>query len=118
MHNTEASVDIDDLAGAVIGVAIEVHRTLGLGFLESVYEEALCHELELREIPFQRQPPISVTYKGRSVGEGRMDLLVDKKLVVELKSVDALAPLHTAQRLSYLRAGNYRAGLLFNFNVK
>ena len=118
MHNTEASVDIDDLAGAVIGAAIEVHRTLGPGFLESVYEEALCYELELREIPFQRQPPISVTYKGRSVGEGRMDLLVDKKLVVELKSVDALAPLHTAQLLSYLRAGNYRAGLLFNFNVK
>ena len=118
MHNTEASVEIDGLAGAVIGAAIEVHRTLGPGFLESIYEEALCYELELREIPFQRQPPISVTYKGRSVGEGRMDLLVDTKLVVELKSVDALAPLHTAQLLSYLRAGNYQAGLLFNFNVK
>ncbi|HST05031.1 MAG TPA: GxxExxY protein [Chloroflexia bacterium] len=113
-----ASGDIDGLASAVIGAAIEVHRTLGPGFLESVYEESLCYELELRSIPFQRQPKISVIYKGRNAGDGRMDLLVDSKLMVELKSVDALASVHTAQLLSYLRAGSYQAGLLFNFNVK
>jgi GxxExxY protein len=118
MHNSDASADIDELASAVIGAAIEVHRMLGPGFLESVYEESLCYELKLRGIPFQRQSTVNVIYKGHSVGDGRMDLLVDTKLVVELKSVDVLAPVHTAQLLSYLRAGNYQVGLLFNFNVK
>jgi GxxExxY protein len=118
MSNAVTSVDINVLANAVIGAAIEVHRMLGPGFLESVYEEAFCHELTLRRIPFERQASISVTYKGHTVGEGRIDLRVGGKLVVELKSVDTLAPVHTAQLLSYMRAGNYQIGLLFNFNVK
>ena len=110
MDNTLESVDINVLTNAVIGAAIEVHRMLGPGFLDSVYEEALCHELTLRRIPFERQASISVTYKGRTVGEGRMDLRVGGQLVVELKSVDTLAPVHTAQLLSYMRAGNIRSG--------
>jgi GxxExxY protein len=118
MNNSIATVDINVLANSVIGAAIEVHRMLGPGFLESVYEEALCHELTLRRIPFERQASISVAYKGHTVGEGRMDLRVGGKLVVELKSVDALAPVHTAQVLSYMRAGDYQLGLLLNFNVK
>jgi GxxExxY protein len=118
MTNNGANADANVLANAVIGAAIEVHRLLGPGFLESVYEEALCHELTLRRIPFERQPTITVMYKGHSVGGGRMDLCVGGTLVVELKSVEALAPVHTAQLLSYMRAGNYQLGLLLNFNVK
>ena len=105
------------LSHAVIGAAIEVHRTLGPGFLESVYEQALCVELELRHIPFDNQVEIGVGYKGRIIGEGRLDILVANALIVELKAVDALAPIHEAQLLSYLKATGHRLGLLMNFNV-
>ena len=107
----------DELTGKIIGAAIEVHRHLGPGFLESVYEEALCVELELRKIPFDRQRPIGVDYKGHSVGQGRLDLLVGDKLLVELKAVDRLAPIHNAQVISYLKATHLHLGLLINFNV-
>ena len=107
----------DDVAKAVIGAAIEVHRILGPGYLESVYEEALAVELDLREIPFERQKVVAVDYKGYAVGEGRLDLLVDSCLVVELKAVEALAPIHTAQVMSYLKATRFPLGLLLNFNV-
>ena len=113
----EPSERLDALAREVIGAAIEVHRILGPGFLESVYEEALCIELQLRGIPFMRQVPIAVGYKGRSVGGSRLDLLVGEALVVELKTVDAIAPIHTAQALSYLKATGCRLGLLINFNT-
>src|SRR5436309_1504499 len=99
----EPAKELDDVAHAVIGAAIEVHRTLGAGFLESVYEEALCVELQLRGNPFQRQVPVGVEYKGQRVGESRLDLLVGEMLIVKLKAVDALAPTHTAQVLSYLK---------------
>lgn len=113
----EPNRELDQLAHAVIGAAIEVHRALGPGFLESVYEEALSFELEQRAIPFTRQHIISVSYKGRPVGEGRLDMLVAGWLVVELKAVDVLAPIHMAQVISYLKATGHKLGLLINFNV-
>jgi GxxExxY protein len=114
----EPSPEVDRLAHDVIGAALEVHQSLGPGYLESVYEEALCVELELRAIPHRRQQIVSVNYKNHSVGEGRIDLVVDDALVVELKAVDALAPIHTAQMISYLKATHYQLGLLINFNVQ
>jgi GxxExxY protein len=92
----EPSPKLDGLAKSVIDAAIEVHRQLGPGFLESVYEEALAVELTVREIPFERQKSIAVSYKGRVVGDGRIDLLVAGELLVELKAVEALAPIHKA----------------------
>jgi GxxExxY protein len=108
---------IDELAHAVIGVAIEVHRQLGPGFLESVYEEALCIELADKRISFERQKEISVLYKGRPIGKQRIDLMVGEVLIVELKAIDALAEIHKAQVISYLRATGLPLGLLINFNV-
>jgi GxxExxY protein len=113
----EPSKEVDDLARLVIGAAIEVHRTLGPGYLESLYEEALVHELRLQDIPYERQVTIFVEYKGLKIGEGRLDLLVDNKLPVELKAVEALAPIHQAQLLSYLKMTGLHLGLLINFNV-
>ena len=113
----EPRAELDDLAHRVIGAAIEVHRFLGPGFLESVYEEALCVEFALRGIRFARQVPVSVRYKGEPVGEARLDLLVDDSLVVELEAVESIAPIHWAQVLCYLKATRHRLGLLINFNV-
>jgi GxxExxY protein len=107
----------DPLSRSVIGAAIEVHRALGPGFLESVYEKALDIELKARGIPFVRQHPIGVVYKGQLVGEGQLDFLVDNQLVVELKAVESLLPIHSAQLLSYLKTTQCRIGLLINFNV-
>jgi GxxExxY protein len=112
----EPEANLDALAKSVIGAAIEVHRNLGPGFLESVYESALCIELERREISYARQPLVPVSYKGMAVGEARLDLLIEGKLIVELKAVDSLAPVHRAQVISYLRATGYHLGLLINFN--
>ena len=108
---------LEDLSHSVIGAAIEVHRQLGPGFLESIYEEALAAELELVGVPFARQVVFGVDYKGTQVGEGRLDLLVDGELIVELKTVESFAPIHMAQILSYLKSNNKRLGLLINFNV-
>ncbi len=101
----------------VIGAAIDVHRALGPGFLESVYEEALCMKLHERGIPFARQREVAIHYKSRAVGIGRVDIIVDESLIIELKAVDALVPIHTAQLLSYLRITGYPLGLLINSNV-
>jgi GxxExxY protein len=108
---------VDEVAHCVVGAAIEVHRTLGPGYLESVYEEALAIELGLRSVAFERQRARGVDYKGHRVGEGRIDLLVDRVLVVELKTVEALAPIHKAQALSYLKALDLHLALLVNFKV-
>jgi GxxExxY protein len=108
---------LDKLAHAVIGAAIEVHRHLGPGYLEEVYQAALELELKLQGIPFEPQKSISVSYKGHPIGEGRLDFLVDGILVVELKAVDALADIHKAQVISYLKATGLHLGLLINFNV-
>jgi GxxExxY protein len=109
---------IDALARAVVDAAFQVHTTLGPGFLESVYRDALAVELTLRRIPFGREVPIAVSYKGHGVGRGFLDLLVDQQLVVELKAVEALAPIHTAQVISYLKATRLPLGLLITFNVR
>ena len=113
----EPSEEVDRLAYAVIGAAIEVHQVLGPGFLESVYQEALEIELQLRRISFVSQAMVAVNYKGAKVGEGKLDFLVGKSLIVELKAVENLAPIHTAQVLSYLKMTGHQLGLLINFNV-
>lgn len=107
-----------DPSNAVIGAAIEVHRTLGPGFLESVYEEAMAIELAERAVSFSRQVPVAVVYKGRPIGRARLDLLVEQSLVVELKAVSELAGIHRAQLISYLKSTGVRLGLLINFNVE
>jgi GxxExxY protein len=108
----------EPLTYAVIGSAMEVHRCLGPGLLESAYEECLCHELQLRDITFKKQQALPLVYKGLKLDHGfRVDILIPNQLVVEVKSVDALAPVHEAQLLTYLRLTNIRIGLLFNFNV-
>jgi GxxExxY protein len=112
----EPSRELDTIAGAVIGAALEVHRILGPGFLESVYEDALAIELDLRRVSFDRQKAVEVSYKGRIVGVGRFDFLVEKSLVVELKAADRLLPVHQAQVISYLKATENRLGLLINFH--
>lgn len=114
-HEPDASTDA--LAHAVIGAALEVHRHLGPGFLEEVYEEALCLELRLRQIPFERQKLVRVDYKGDYKGEGRLDLLVADRLVVELKAVKDFAPIHKAKVISYLKASGCHLALLINFHV-
>lgn len=113
----EPTARADQRAREVIGAAIEVHRHLGPGFLESVYEEALARELRHRDVLFRLQLPVGVAYKGELVGEARVDLLVDDCLLVEVKAVESLAPLHKAQVISYLRATRLQLGLLLNFNV-
>ena len=114
---TEPSEEVDQLAYRVIGAAIEVHRVLGPGFLESVYQQALGVELHLHRIPFIPQAPVAVSYKGASVGEGKLDFLVGNSLIVELKAVENLAPIHNAQVMSYLKMTGHQLGLLINFNV-
>lgn len=113
----EPSSEVDELAHQVIGAAIEVHRLLGAGFLESVYEQALAIEFLERGISFVRQAPIALEYKGQNVGEARLDFLVGGILVVELKAVEAIHPIHQAQVINYLKATGHTLGLLINFNV-
>lgn len=103
---------------AIIGAAIEVHRELGPGLLESTYEECLCRELELRGIPFKRQFPLPVVYKGVRLDCGyRLDLLVADAIVIELKAIASIEPIHEAQLMTYLKLGGWKLGLLINFNV-
>jgi len=119
-ENAESAevMNINQLTDAVTGSAIEIHRALGPGLLESTYE-CLCHELSLRPIPFARQKPILVSYKAVELDCGyRADLLVHGRLLVQIKSVDALAAIHEAQLLSYLKLGGWQIGLLINFNVQ
>jgi GxxExxY protein len=107
-----------DLTEDIIGSAVEVHRTLGPGLLESTYEECLCRELALRDIPFRRQITLPIEYKGLVVEDKhRIDLLIHDRVVLELKSVEAVLPVHHAQLLTYLRLGRWPVGLLINFYV-
>ncbi len=108
---------IENLAYEVIGAAIEVHRVLGSGFLEEIYHKALREEFLMREIPHKFEYPVKVDYKGRPVGEGKLDFLVGESLIIELKAVQNLIPIHEAQVLSYLKMTNYPLALLINFNV-
>jgi GxxExxY protein len=108
----------EELTERVIGAAIEVHRALGPGLLESAYEECLCHELHLRGLAFQRQVPLPVNYKGINLDCGyRLDLLIEDLLILELKCVDHILPVHEAQLLTYLKMTHKRVGLIINFYV-
>jgi GxxExxY protein len=108
----------DELSGAVIGCAIEVHRELGPGLLESAYEQCLAHELRIAGLEFQVQVPLPVSYKGVQLDCGyRIDMVVKGSLILELKCVDDLLPIHQAQLLSYLRLSRIKTGLLINFHV-
>jgi GxxExxY protein len=114
----EKQEDKDPRTGHIIGAAIEVHRHLGPGLLESAYEECLCHELHLRGIDFRRQVDIPVEYKGLKLDCGyRLDLIVHEEVVVELKCVERVLPVHEAQLLTYMQLTGKRVGLLINFNV-
>lgn len=110
---------MNDLTEKIIGAAIEVHRTIGPGLLESAYEECLAHELHLQGLKYERQSPLPVAYKGVSLDCGyRLDFLVENTIVIELKAIDALHPIHEAQLLTYLKLGSWPIGLLINFNVQ
>ena len=108
----------NQLSNQIIGAAIEVHRFLGPGLLESAYEICLCQELTIRNIPFERQVQLPVDYKGLKLDAGyRIDILVDQLVIVELKAVEILAPIHEAQLITYLKLRQLWLGLLINFNV-
>jgi GxxExxY protein len=119
-------LEFDALSNRVIGCAIpevalwpEVHKSLGPGLLESAYEQCLAHELSVAAIPFKLQFPLPVEYKGTKLDCGyRVDLLVDNKIIVELKSIDRILPIHEAQLLTYMKLADVSIGLLMNFNVK
>ena len=109
---------LNELSQAIIGAGIEVHRELGPGLLESAYEECLSYELRQKGLGFTRQQPLPVVYKGTRLDCGyQMDLVVENKIILELKSVDRLLPIHQAQLLTYLKLTNLTLGLLLNFNV-
>ena len=109
---------INSLTHEIIGSAIEVHRYLGPGLLESSYRECLCHELSIREVSYRREYALPLQYKGIRLECGyRLDILVEGLVVVEIKAVERLAPVHDAQLLTYLRIGGWSVGLLINFNV-
>jgi len=108
----------NELTERVIGACIEIHRTLGPGLLESAYEECICHELSRAGIKFERQKPLPVHYKEVRLDCGyRLDLVIEQKLIVELKAVESLMPIHAAQLLTYLKLSGLTLGLLINFNV-
>ncbi len=111
--------NLNELTDAIIGAAMEVHRTLGPGLLESTYEMCLCRELSIRGITFERQVPIPVEYKGVKLDCGyRADIVVDETILIEIKAVDSVLSIHDAQLLSYLKLGGWKIGLLINFNVE
>jgi GxxExxY protein len=112
-------LEFDELSNKVIGCAIEVHRNLGPGLLESTYEQCLAHEFKIEGMPFKLQHPLPVEYKGIKLDCGyRIDLLVANSLIVELKSVENVLPIHQAQLLTYMKLSGIKIGLLMNFNVK
>ncbi len=109
---------VNVLTREIIGAAIEVHRHLGPGLLESAYQQCLAKELQLRGIPYQSEWPLPLEYKGLRVNCGyRVDFLVADSVVIETKAVEAIAPVHEAQLLTYMRLGGWKVGLLINFNV-
>ena len=111
--------NLNELTDAIIGAAMEVHRALGPGLLESTYEMCLCRELNIRGIPFERQVPIPVECKGIKLDCGyHADIIVDSGILVEIKATDSLLPVHDAQLLTYLKLGGWKIGLLINFNVE
>ena len=111
-------MDINKLSSRIIGAAIEVHKTLGPGLLESTYEECICHEIGFLKLSFERQKPLPVVYKGVKQDCGyRLDIVVENAIILELKSCEKIEPIHKAQLLTYLRLSGLNLGLLLNFNV-
>jgi len=111
-------LNVNKTTEAIISAAIEVHRHLGPGLLESAYEECLCEELSLRKIPFRRQITLPISYKNKKLDIGYpIDLLINEEVVVELKTVETILPIHEAQTLTYMRLGGWQVGLILNFNV-
>ena len=112
-------LDLNQLSGQIIGGAIAVHRAIGPGLLESAYEACLAYELTQAGLHVEKQKPLPITYREITLDVGyRMDMVINQRIIVELKAVDALAPIHEAQLLSYLKLSGYKLGLLINFNVK
>jgi GxxExxY protein len=111
-------MDINELSSKIIGAAIEVHKALGPGLLESAYEECMCHELSLRGLSFERQKRLPVVFKGKELDCGyRLDIVVENAIILELKSCENIEPIHRAQLLTYLKLSTLRLGLLLNFNT-
>ncbi|MEA3435261.1 MAG: GxxExxY protein [Thermodesulfobacteriota bacterium] len=111
-------MDINKLSRKIIGAAIEVHKALGPGLLESAYEECLCQELSLQHVSYKRQKPLPLTYKGKLLDCGyRLDIVVENAIIIELKSCERIEPIHKAQLLTYLKLSGLSLGLLLNFNV-
>lgn len=113
----ESKIIYQELSYQVMGAVFEVHNTLGPGFLESLYEEALAYEFELRGIPFEKQKEIAVRYKGREVGKHRLDFVIDGKIILELKAVSDLTDVFRKQTTSYLKATGLKLGILINFST-
>jgi GxxExxY protein len=116
-EDMEPNPELNQITNAIIGAAIEVHKGLGAGLLESLYENALAIEFRNRGIRFERQVPVQVMYKGEKVGETRLDFLVEGRVVVELKAVESISAVHRAQVLCYLKVTKHKLGILINFNV-
>ncbi|NTW59966.1 MAG: GxxExxY protein [Nitrospirae bacterium] len=110
-------IDLNAITENIIGCAIEVHRNLGPGLLESVYDKAMCYEIGAKGMRFQNQLVVPILYKGTTLGEHRIDMIVEDEIIVELKAVDRMDPVFKAQILSYMRMTNKKLGLLINFNV-
>ena len=111
-------MDLNELSSTIIGAAIEVHKVIGPGLLESAYEECLCRELSIRGIAFERQKPLPIVYKDSKLNCGyRLDIVVENAIIIELKSCDQIDPLHKAQLLTYLKISGLTLGLLLNFNT-
>ena len=111
-------MDINQLSSKIIGAAIEVHKALGPGLLESAYEKCLCHELKLRGLSFDSQKPLPLFFKGEEIDCGyRLDVVVDNAIILELKSCEKIEPIHKAQLLTYLKLSDLTLGLVLNFNV-
>lgn len=118
-HRGHRDLRLNELTGKIIGCAIEVHKTLGPGLLESTYEQCLSQEFSLAKIPFKVQWPLPVTYKGMQLDCGyRVDIFVDKRVIIELKAVGEVKKIHEAQLLTYMKLANIEVGLLINFNVE
>ena len=111
-------MELNKLTEKIIGCSLNVHKELGAGLLESIYESALCIELNESGLFFERQKQLEVRYKGQKIGEFRVDLLIENSVIVELKSVERFDPIFEAQILSYMKLGGFKLGLLINFNTK
>ena len=119
LEGTKKMMDQDTITGKIIGCAIEVHRVLGPGLLESTYQQCLAHELRLNGIPFKLEEALPVEYKGVRLDCGyRIDVLVDDRVILELKAVEVVTGIHKAQLLTYMKLSGIKTGLLINFNVQ